>query len=88
MKPLGGSCPPCGAAPVIATDRNKKMMNLMQKAGYPIYLKLLHVSCDLWSESGQNISVTFNLFQSFFMHLYTNFASLHRDVFNLIIIIF
>ena len=58
------------------------MMNLMLKAGYPIYSKLRHVSHDLWSESGQIISVTFNLFQSFFMHLYTNFASLHPEFFN------
>ena len=56
------------------------MMNLMLKTGYPIYSKLRHVSRDLWSESGQIISV--NLFQSFFMHLYTNFASLHREIFN------
>ena len=51
----------------------------MLKAGYPTSSKLRHVSRDLWSESGQIISVTFNLFLSFFMHLYTNFASLRRE---------
>ena len=63
------------------TTKNDTEIKLMLKAGHPIYLKVCHVSSDLWSELCQIISVTFNLFWSLlFMHLYTNFASLHRKL--------